>query len=127
MVDFFFRYTIALDLVATIRKCFVLPLKSNEMNVVTIESEAFQRIMNKIDGLEARFAEIAKKAANPMSETWLDNQEVCELLKISKRTLQTYRDEKMLPFSQINHKIYYRASDLERFLKKHYTKIPTFQ
>lgn len=93
------------------------------MNVITIESEAFQRIMNKMEGIENRFQEMAKKAMNPMSETWLDNQEVCDLLKISKRTLQTYRDESMLPYSQINHKIYYRVSDIERFLKKHYTKV----
>lgn len=97
------------------------------MNVITIECEAFQKLMNKIDGIETRFHEMAKKAFNPMSEAWLDNQEVCELLKISKRTLQTYRDDKMLPYSQINHKIYYRVSDIERFLKKYYCKVPTLQ
>lgn len=96
------------------------------MNVITIESEAFQAIMNNFECLNKKFEELAKKANTPLSEVWFDNQDVCELLKISKRTLQTYRDEKMLPFSQINHKIYYRASDIDRFLKKHYSKINNF-
>ena len=92
------------------------------MNVITIESEAFKDLIHRIDRLENRFAEIVNRAANPLSEIWIDNQEICELLKISKRTLQTYRDEKLLPYSQINHKIYYRVADIDRFLKKFLVK-----
>ena len=36
---------------------------------------------------------------------------------ISKRTLQTYRDRGLLPYSQINHKIYYRTEDVEAFVE----------
>ena len=32
------------------------------------------------------------------------------------RTMQTYRDTGKLPYSQINNKIYYKASDVETFL-----------
>jgi DNA-binding transcriptional MerR regulator len=42
---------------------------------------------------------------------------VCEKLGISKRTLQTYRDRGLLPYSQINHKIYYRTEDVEAFVE----------
>lgn len=97
------------------------------MKIITIESEAFQEIMNKINNLEKRFADIIKKSANPLSEYWLDNEDVCKLLKISKRTLQTYRDEKKLPFSQISHKVYYRASDLDKFIRQNYVKAANFK
>ena len=50
------------------------------------------------------------------SEPWLDNQQVCQLLNISKRTLQTLRSNGSLSCTQINHKIYYRAEDVRSFL-----------
>nr|WP_255561855.1 helix-turn-helix domain-containing protein [Dysgonomonas sp. Marseille-P4677] len=39
------------------------------------------------------------------------------MLHISPRTLQTYRDTGRISFSRINHKIYYRVSDIEKFLQ----------
>ena len=47
---------------------------------------------------------------------WLDNQQVCQLLNISKRTLQTLRGNGSLSYTQINHKIYYRSEDVRSFL-----------
>ena len=38
------------------------------------------------------------------------------MLNVSARTMQTYRDTGKLPYSQINGKIYYKASDVEAFL-----------
>ena len=96
------------------------------MNVITIESDAFAQIMGKLKSLEEKFIELKYQADTPLSEKWLDNQEVMQLLNISKRTLQSYRDESKLPFSQIGNKIYYRASDVEKFLKKNYRKIRNF-
>ena len=47
---------------------------------------------------------------------WLDNQDVCQMLNISPRTLQTLRDNGMLAYSQINRKVYYKLEDVERIL-----------
>ncbi len=47
---------------------------------------------------------------------WLDNQDVCQILNISPRTLQTLRDNGTLAFSQINHKVYYKPEDVKRIL-----------
>jgi DNA-binding transcriptional MerR regulator len=47
---------------------------------------------------------------------WLDNQDVCQMLNISPRTLQTLRDNGTLAFSQINRKVYYKPEDVERIL-----------
>lgn len=43
------------------------------------------------------------------------NDEVCELLKVSKRHLQYLRDTGQINFVQNGRKIYYRAEDLENF------------
>ncbi|MBK7567983.1 MAG: helix-turn-helix domain-containing protein [Bacteroidetes bacterium] len=88
------------------------------MNVITIESEAFEQLIGKIDALQATLLEKEKQP----KEIWLDNQEFIQLLKISKRSAQNFRDSGMISFSQIGAKIYYRLSDVEELLKKHYRK-----
>jgi excisionase family DNA binding protein len=90
------------------------------MEVITIQSEAYQSILEDITSIKN--AVIANQRINPLSETWLDIQEVCILLKISKRTLQAYRDNGILPFSQIAGKIYFKAEDIDEHLLKHYVK-----
>ena len=53
---------------------------------------------------------------------WLSSEDVCHILKISKRTLQSYRDRGILPFAQISRKIYYKASDIDEYLERHYIR-----
>ncbi len=91
------------------------------MEVITITSEAFQQIINNIADISKKIDQSKKQ--QPLSETWLDIQEVCMLLKISKRTLQTYRDNKTLAFSQVAGKIYFKAADIEKHLNSHYNKV----
>ena len=49
---------------------------------------------------------------------WLDNQDVCQILNISLRTLQTYRDNHTLPYTQIGYKMYYKPEDIERLIEQ---------
>jgi hypothetical protein len=90
------------------------------MELITFESEAFKRLMSKFDQIEQSIA--TAKSRGPLTETWLDIQETCLLLKISKRTLQSYRDNGILSYSQIAGKIYFKASDIEKHLQVHYIK-----
>jgi len=96
------------------------------MNVITIEEPAFDKIMSKIDSLEKNFAEIVNKAKNPLKDKWLDNQEVLALLKISIRQLQIYRTKRQIPYSLIGQKLYYKASDIDKFLESRYYKAKGF-
>jgi hypothetical protein len=54
-----------------------------------------------------------------IQKKWLDVSETCRYLKISTRTLQNYRNRGMLPYSQINAKIYFRLTDLNKFIENH--------
>lgn len=56
-----------------------------------------------------------------LNETWMDGQEVMLLLKISKRTLQSMRDNGTLPFSRINGKFYYKTEDIQILLESNYS------
>lgn len=57
-----------------------------------------------------------------INSKWLSSEEVCHVLMISNRTLQSYRDRGILPFAQIGRKIYYKSSDIEEYLDQHYIK-----
>lgn len=75
--------------------------------------------------LVARLDEIANRinTKNELKkDTFLDNQEFLQLMKISKRTAQTWRDEGRISFSQVGNKIYYKLSDVEKLLQEHYNK-----
>jgi excisionase family DNA binding protein len=90
------------------------------MQVITIESQAFQELLDQLEAIQQKLN--TNKSSTPLSDIWMDNQDVCELLHVSKRTLQHYRDSGKLPFSQIGAKIYYKASDIDTFLNDHYKK-----
>jgi len=47
---------------------------------------------------------------------WLDNQDACQILNVSPRTLQTLRQNGTLAYSQIEHKTYYKPEDVERII-----------
>ncbi|MDD3876648.1 MAG: helix-turn-helix domain-containing protein [Bacteroidales bacterium] len=90
------------------------------MELITFESDAFKKIIEQINVLSVKIDTSIRK--QPLSDIWLDIQETCQLLKVSKRTLQAYRDNNILSFSQIGGKIYFKASDIDEHLKKHYHK-----
>lgn len=87
------------------------------MEIITIEARTFEAMMVGFETLAKEMEVICQQNGDKGMQKWLDNQEVCELLKISKRTVQTYREKGLLPFSQIGHKMYYRPQDVEEVFK----------
>lgn len=84
----------------------------------TITSQEYQDLVKRLDDITKKLS--AKEKAT--KEAWLDNQEFMQLLKISRRTAQNYRDTNMIAFSIIGNKIYYKVSDVEELLNRHYRK-----
>jgi len=90
-------------------------MSQEDLNPVTLQilndkMEAIKQLLNK------------EKKDYPLDDRWLDISDVCQLLHVSKRTLQSYRDNGILPFSQIAGKIYFKATDIQKHLEKHYRK-----
>ena len=48
-----------------------------------------------------------------------DNQDICLLLQISKRSLQRYRSIGALPYKILGKKTYYSEDDVLKFLSEH--------
>ena len=84
------------------------------MNYYIITETNWAKLRDEILSL----AECCYKAFGEKSKhtDWLHNGDVCQLLNISKRTLQHYRDTGVLPFTQIGHKCYYQREDVEALL-----------
>ena len=90
---------------------------------LNMESDEMQLVVSALRGVEKRIVEVAETHKPIFSwELFLTGKEVCERLYISPRTLQDYRDRKVIPYTQIAGKILYKASDLERILKMNYNK-----
>ncbi len=53
-------------------------------------------------------------------ERYLTNKDMDKSLYIKERTLQIYRNEKILPYIKISGKILYKESDVLRLLERHY-------
>lgn len=47
---------------------------------------------------------------------WLDGTQVCNILNVCKRTLQSLRDSGRLPHARINRMMYYKPEDIERLI-----------
>ncbi len=87
------------------------------MNVVIISKEKYEEMVGKLNRLSDRVNEILRKREGKRLGRWMDNQEVCQLLRISPRTLQTLRDNGTLAYSQIGHKVFYKPEDVQRIVR----------
>ena len=87
------------------------------MEVVVIEKSVFEQIQKDVQQLNNSLQVVMDTYKGIwQKEKWLDSQEVCLFLGISKRALQYYKDQKLLPFSCINRKNYFKRSDVEQLL-----------
>lgn len=58
------------------------------------------------------------KAKNRLNgETIYDNQDLCVMLKLSKRSLQRLRSLGVLPYLQIGQKTFYLESDVMKYIQ----------
>lgn len=83
------------------------------MEFVGIEKQMFEEMVRKFEQFKQKVMEICNQRNDKKLNKWMDNQEVCNFLNISPRTLQTLRDNGTLPFSQIKHKMFYKPEDVQ--------------
>ena len=83
------------------------------MKTITVDEKTLNELLFRME----MFAEKVKLLCEQLSEQrlkkWYDSQDVCLLLNISPRTLQTLRTKGTLPYTQVNRKIFYKPEDVE--------------
>ena len=86
------------------------------MEVISIERSTYEELLTSFNRFVAQMRVLADRGTDKRLGEWLDNQDVCQMLNISPRTLQTLRDNGTLGFSQVRRKCYYKPEDVERIL-----------
>jgi excisionase family DNA binding protein len=92
-------------------------------DLITKENERIVSFFNALDRMLDGIENLTKNY-RPMlnGERYLTDAEVSQRLKISRRTLQDYRNEGKIPYCQLGGKILYRESDIEKMLQENYRK-----
>ena len=91
-----------------------------------IDKEHFEawmeRIMDRFCRLDKTLDKMGKHRNMLDGELLFDNQDLCQLLHVSKRTLQRYRSSGELPFHTLNQKTFYKESDVHAFIRENFNK-----
>ena len=89
------------------------------MDLIIFKKEEFEAIVEKID----RICGLLEGTAinKETSKEWLSGNEVTNLLKVSSRTLQNYRDRGIIGFSKVGKKkILYKRADVFSLLDSYF-------
>jgi hypothetical protein len=86
------------------------------MEIVLLDKSEFQHLLEMVNLISEKVQTL--EAKNQL----FDNDSLQQHLNVSKRTLQVWRDQGLIGFSQIQGKIYYRMADVDTFLDKHHYK-----
>lgn len=89
------------------------------MKVLMIDSNIINLLFEKINKIERLLENQAFKEATDLAE-FLDTNEVCRLLNISRRTFQRYRSRNKVGYLLIGRKRYYSLSDIRVFQEERY-------
>jgi len=93
------------------------------MDLITRKNEKvtdfFESLQQMLLSIETAF-DNSKPSLN--GEKYLTDKEVSEKLKVSRRTLQDYRNQGRIAYIQLGGKILYRESDIEKMLEENYYK-----
>ncbi len=94
------------------------------MNLLTQQNfeKCMKRIFDRLDKQDELLLAISlqeKAPSLPEGIRLFDNQDLCMLLQVSKRTLQRYRSEGALSYKTLGRKTYYNEDDVLKFIAEH--------
>lgn len=81
------------------------------MSEEILKRETLEKIFDQLDLLTA-----------PPERVFFNTKQLCEFLGLSKKTIQKYRDQNLLGYSQLGSVILYRLSDVIKMFEKHFIK-----
>ena len=92
-----------------------------QSNIINANSDEIKDILSAIEEATTNLElgmEALSSSAN--QDRYLNNNQVCEMLHISQRTLQDYRDKGRISFYKLEGKILYKYSDIGNMLNSNY-------
>ena len=89
--------------------------------VLTLDDEPIASIYYTMKECNKKMGTIIREHRPLMDgNRYLTDKEVSQIMKVSRRTLQEYRNEGKLPYIQLGGKVLYKESDIERMLQNGY-------
>ena len=88
------------------------------MDAIVLTRDEYSELLNRLNAIQKQFTEFAKDP----QDTILDNADFLRLMKVSRRTAATWREEGIISYSQVSNKIFYRMSDIAAMLNKFHNK-----
>ena len=104
--------------------------KSTTMEIMTIESNAYRLLVEESRNREETERKRKEEAESPAAKgrkadpKWMTHKEVCEMLDISHRTLQRYRQKHIIPYSMIGRQIRYPRQAVENLRERWMVETP---
>ena len=90
-------------------------------NLIRADRELEVGFIGKLDALFEGIERMdASHKASPSNEQFLTDKEVSAWLKVSRRTLQDYRNNGIIAYYQLGGKILYKESDIEKMVMSGY-------
>lgn len=87
------------------------------MKVEILTRDDIKGLIDQVASLKEMVAEVQA----PERKEWLTEEDAMQYLKISKSTIQRYRRDGLLHFSQYQKQIWYRYEDINAFLLESYS------
>jgi len=78
--------------------------------------------MEQVKELLSQLTENLSEKFQKPENVIFDNADVLDILKVSRRTLQQWRTDGVIGFSQVGSKLYYTQKDISDFIARHYNK-----
>ena len=91
--------------------------------ILTVEDEPVATVVQNMRKGSKWLSAFMESYRPPLDgEHYLTDKEVAEILRVSRRTLQEYRNNRMLPFILLACKVLYPESGLRELLEANYRK-----
>lgn len=94
-----------------------------EMNVKMKDSKEALSFSNAVSIITESLSEFDKIKPSLNGESYLTDKDLSVKLKVSRRTLQDYRTDGVIPYIRIGGKILYRESDIISLLEEFYVRV----
>lgn len=98
----------------------IQPLKQHIMANDNEINKMFKTIVSDLSEINTK---LSKQVLNNPDKYFYDIQEFCLLFNISKRTLSNWRNNKLIPYSRIGHKYYFKREDIIKLIDRFYNPI----
>ena len=96
-------------------------MQTNEtsLQMAVVPQSFLNKMEEKLESLENILRD---KNEQELNSQWIESVKIPKILGISQKTWQTYRDKRLIPFSQVGSKIFVKRADLVKFMEAHYIK-----